>query len=206
MRAISLLLAAMRASTATPPGPAPGAAAGLFVSSDPTCAMDGVGSPTSPLCSLADALRATRNRSASEKTVVLRGGTHRLTEPLRLTAADSGLTLRAHPGEQPTVSGGVAVTGWASAAGGVWRAPLPAGLPFVPRQLYVNGARASRTVANATVLGAMNRTMGPQTFRSRGDARYAPPPPPTRQPRAHALPGRPSAGEALRAGTQWSTA
>eukprot|EP01045_Picozoa_sp_COSAG04_P041859 COSAG04_NODE_12938_length_627_cov_1.250000_1_plen_118_part_01 len=118
MRAISLLLAAMRASTATPPGPAPGAAAGLFVSSDPTCgrAIDGVGSPTSPLCSLADALRATRNRSASEKIVVLRGGTHRLTEPLRLTAAASGLTLRAHPGEQPTVSGGVAVTGWASAA------------------------------------------------------------------------------------------
>lgn len=197
MRAISLLLAAMGASTATPPEPA------LFVSSDPTC-IGGVGSPTSPLCSLADALRATRNRSASQKAIVLRGGTHRLTEPLRLTAADSGLTLRAHAAEQPTVSGGVAVTGWASAAGGVWRAPLPAGLPFVPRQLYVNGARASRTVANATVLGAMNRTMGPQTFRSRGDARYAPA---SRSTAARPpLPGRLSASEASRAGTQWSTA
>src|SRR5262245_55763489 len=53
----------------------------------------------------------------SPVTVLVRGGTHRLTEPLLLTAEDSGtaacpVTWRAFPGETPVLSGGRRVTGW----------------------------------------------------------------------------------------------
>jgi hypothetical protein len=55
----------------------------------------------------------------TRRTVVLRGGTHRLASTLLLTPADSGLTIAAYPGEAPVISSGYALaTTWAPAAGG----------------------------------------------------------------------------------------
>src|SRR5687767_5487880 len=46
------------------------------------------------------------------KRVILRGGTHRITEPLVLTPSNSGLTIEGFPGEQPILSGGRRIEGW----------------------------------------------------------------------------------------------
>lgn len=121
------------------------------------------GSEQHPLASIGKAIATVRG--SADPTVVLGAGVFALNATLRLTAADSGLTLRAKEGERAVVSGGIAVPGWACsagggscAAGGIWVAPLPAaavGLLSSPRQLYVNGRRANRTSANATILGTM---------------------------------------------------
>ena len=64
------------------------------------------GSEDAPLRHLAFAVAAARGLPAPA-TIVLRGGPpHRLNETLELTAADSGLSIVAFPGERPVVSGG----------------------------------------------------------------------------------------------------
>ncbi|WP_433538476.1 RICIN domain-containing protein [Micromonospora sp. CA-249363] len=103
-------------------------------------------------CSLAGAQAAVRtlNSSMSGDIVVeLADGVYRLTSPLRLTAADSGtggyqVIWRAAASARPTISGARAVTGWSLVDSGknIWRASVPAGLDS--RQLYVNGAIATR--------------------------------------------------------------
>lgn len=83
-------------------------------------------------------------------TVILRGGTYRLEEPLRFTPRDSGseenpITYRAAEGEKPILSGGMTVEGWTK-KGNVWQARVPevrAGDLYF-RQLFVNGTRAIR--------------------------------------------------------------
>ena len=151
----------------------------VYVGHSPACSDSGGGTEAAPLCSISAGLAKARG---AEKHVVLRAGTFTLTEALRLTAADSGLTLRAADGERVVVSGGTQITGWAeSAVKGVWTAPVPASCSCVkggacgpsscmayssPRQLYVNGRRANRTQANAsTLLGWMDvtTTAPPQT-------------------------------------------
>ena len=62
-------------------------------------------------------------------TVLLRGGTYFLTEPLILKAEDSGtkdfpIIYRAYPEEQPIISGGQKITDWQQ-QGNLWRANLP---------------------------------------------------------------------------------
>ena len=62
-------------------------------------------------------------------TVLLRGGTYFLTEPLTLKAEDSGtenfpITYTAYPGEQPIISGGQKITDWQQ-QGNFWTANLP---------------------------------------------------------------------------------
>ena len=63
-----------------------------------------------------DAVRAREDRSAP-MTVLLRGGTYFLEEPLRFEPADSGtadapITWAAYPGELPVLSAGQRVGGW----------------------------------------------------------------------------------------------
>ncbi len=63
--------------------------------------------------------------------VLLSEGTHYLSQPLVLTPEDSGtaecpITWRAAEGAQPTISGGVPITGWRRQADGLWAADLPA--------------------------------------------------------------------------------
>lgn len=81
--------------------------------------------------------------------MVLGGGTYRLKEPLKLSAADSGtaahpVVFRANDGERPVVSGGVRIPGsawslWNKEAN-IWRAPVGSST----RELYVNGERETR--------------------------------------------------------------
>jgi len=59
----------------------------------------------------ARAAKAVQADPASPAQIVLRGGTHVLTRPVDLTAADSGLTIANYPGEEPVVSLGVALSG-----------------------------------------------------------------------------------------------
>ncbi|MFJ8958354.1 RICIN domain-containing protein [Lentzea sp. NPDC102401] len=103
-------------------------------------------------CSLTGAQAAVRslNTSMSGDIVVeLADGTYRLTAPFRLTAADSGgngyrVRWQAAPSARPVISGARAVTGWSLADAGknIWRASVAAGTES--RQLYVNGAVATR--------------------------------------------------------------
>lgn len=84
-------------------------------------------------------------RAKKQRTIFLAGGTFRLTQPLRLTQQDSGISFVALNATRPVVSGGVQVTGWklADPKRNLWQAPAPAAL-VNSRQLYVNGVRAQR--------------------------------------------------------------
>jgi hypothetical protein len=84
--------------------------------------------------------------------VQVRGGTYRMTEPLALTAGDSGtedcpITYKAYPGERPVLSGGVLITGWKPYKGRIVCVELPevrAGLWWF-RQLFYNDKRMVRS-------------------------------------------------------------
>ena len=78
------------------------------------------------------------------------GGTYRVSEPVVFTAEDSGsetapITYAAAPGQQPVISGGVAITGWKKEAiGPTWTATVPGVKEgkWYFRSLFVNGRRA----------------------------------------------------------------
>ena len=79
--------------------------------------------------------------------VRLAAGTYVRTAPLVFTELDSGrnghtVTWSAEPGERVELSGGVEITGWRPAGNGRWVATVPVTVR-TPRQLYVNGLRAS---------------------------------------------------------------
>lgn len=78
--------------------------------------------------------------------VFLRGGTHYLTEPLVLTAQDSGtptapVVYQAYPDEQPVISGGVRLEklDWQPYRDGILQAKVPEGLRT--EEIFVNGER-----------------------------------------------------------------
>ena len=111
------------------------------------------GTKALPFATLGGAQQAVRAFLASHPrrnvVVNVRGGTYRLTEPLRFTSEDSpgkpGRVLyRAVPGETSVISGAVAVSGWATYQGRIQSADLSAIAPKRTRQLYVNGQRAVR--------------------------------------------------------------
>ncbi|HUB23867.1 MAG TPA: fibronectin type III domain-containing protein [Tepidisphaeraceae bacterium] len=128
------------------------AAADIYVS--PTGDDANPGTADKPIRTLAHARDLVRNLNQNmtgDVTVELAGGVYRLSEPLQLTAADSGsnghnVIYAAHAGDQVVISGGVAITGWKQidAAKNLWSAPAPDGLVNT-RQMYVNGVRAWRT-------------------------------------------------------------
>ncbi|GIF74480.1 RICIN domain-containing protein [Asanoa siamensis] len=103
-------------------------------------------------CSLPAAqsrVRSLAGAMTGDIVVQLAGGTYRLATPLRFSAADSGsngytVTWQAAPAAQPVISGARAVTGWTLADQGrnIWRANVGAGIDS--RQLYVDGALATR--------------------------------------------------------------
>lgn len=111
-----------------------------------------VGDEANPFLTLGharDVIRASADRGVKPITVFIKGGTYRLTEPLELTAQDSGasgaeVVYRAAPGESVVISGAEAIDGWSlhDAARNIWAAPVSTDL--MPRQLYVNGQRATR--------------------------------------------------------------
>jgi hypothetical protein len=97
----------------------------------------------------AQALVRTVNQGmTADVTVYLENGFYRMTSPLTLTPADSG--MNGHnvvwtnaPDARPVLAGSVQITGWAPMSSGspIWVAQAPKGLQT--RQLYVNGVRAA---------------------------------------------------------------
>jgi len=96
-----------------------------------------------------DAVRENESRGRCPINVIIRGGTYRLNEPLTFDAGDSGVegapvTYQAAPGETAVISGAEQVSGWTlhDEAAGIWKAQVAT--DTMPRQLYVNGTRATR--------------------------------------------------------------
>jgi len=148
-------------------GVLPMSAAEIWVS--PDGADTNPGTRELPLASSALALRKGRElRRVNDPSIsdgvriVLRGGEYSLSEPLRVFPEDSGTatsptTLTAASGENPILSGGVALGGWqlltegvpglpAVAKGKIWKTELPVfnGRRLEFRQLWVDGHKATR--------------------------------------------------------------
>ncbi|TXS43612.1 right-handed parallel beta-helix repeat-containing protein [Streptomyces sp. OR43] len=88
-----------------------------------------------------------RTVTGRDVRVLLEDGTYRLDAPLKLGAADSGVTWTAAPGARPVLSGGQDITGWRQNDDGTWSAGVPEGV--TPRQLFVDGTRATRARGEA---------------------------------------------------------
>ncbi|MFI6965797.1 right-handed parallel beta-helix repeat-containing protein [Streptomyces sp. NPDC050255] len=97
-----------------------------------------------------------RTVAGREVRVLLKDGTYRLDEPLKLGAADSGVTWAAAPGARPVLSGGQDITGWRQNADGTWSARVPEGV--TPRQLFVDGRRATRARGEACAAATCDAT------------------------------------------------
>lgn len=100
------------------------------------------GSRDEPFATLERARDAAR-ASGEAGEIVLRGGIYHLTQALKLTAADSGLTLRAEEGETPVLSGGRAISGWKPYRDKILVAKMPDWKPgdYRPCQLFYKGQR-----------------------------------------------------------------
>jgi len=90
-----------------------------------------------------------RSNARADVTVLLGEGTYRLEAPLSFRRGDGGLgghavTWKAAPGAHPTISGGMAVTGFKpyDAERRIWVADVPKGLDT--RQVWVDGTLAER--------------------------------------------------------------
>jgi hypothetical protein len=128
-----------------------------------------------PLATLPGALktaRAARQNAALTAdgiTILLRGGTYELREPIVLTPDDCAsssnrpLTIASYSNEVPVLSGGQRVTGWKPVAGqsGLWQAEVPAVRegPWLFHSLFANGQRLQRA-----------RTPNQGFFRIQGDS------------------------------------
>lgn len=111
---------------------------------------NGDGSSTRPFNTLTAGRNEARTRASSmssDITIHLAAGTYDLTEPLTLSAQDSGqhghkIVWVGSQNGASVISGGVTISGWQPPkdGSGIWTADVPAGLQT--RQLYVDGTRA----------------------------------------------------------------
>ncbi len=114
----------------------------FFVAPDAPGSGDGSRErPFATLEAARDAARAERGKTDAPVIVNLLGGIHRRTGTFRLEAQDSGrpdapTIYRSAPGEQATLSGGEAVTGWMPTGDGVFEAHVG---PTLFRQVYFDG-------------------------------------------------------------------
>lgn len=135
---------------------APGARS-LYVSPDGRGSSCTVARPCTP-----EAARdLARTETGRDVRVLLKDGTYKRDEPLRLGAADSGknghtVTWTAAPGAHPVLSGGQDITGWHRNGDGTWSAGVPAGV--TPRQLFVDGSRATRARGEACAASICDAT------------------------------------------------
>jgi hypothetical protein len=117
-----------------------------------------IGTRNKPVATLQKAqslVRKLNDDMQADIVVNITDGTYRLTEPLVLTAEDSGsnghrVIWQAAQKAHPVVSGGQQITGWqvADESTGIWSAPVPADAST--RQLYVAGALAPRARTQVT--------------------------------------------------------
>ncbi|NLG50895.1 MAG: hypothetical protein GX552_12380, partial [Chloroflexi bacterium] len=114
----------------------------------------GTDGPLATLAGARDAIRAMppKERVGHPITVLLRGGTYFLSEPVVFTAQDSGtfaapITYAAYPGETPIISGGKLIHGdWRPYQGDIMVCSVPAAAngQWVFRRLAVNGKVKNR--------------------------------------------------------------
>ncbi|WP_327271525.1 right-handed parallel beta-helix repeat-containing protein [Streptomyces sp. NBC_01224] len=102
-----------------------------------------------------------RTETGRDVRVLLKNGTYKRDEPLKLGAADSGkdghtVTWTAAPGARPVLSGGQHITGWRQNPDGTWTADVPAGV--TPRQLFIDGRRATRARGAACAASTCDAT------------------------------------------------
>ena len=96
------------------------------------------GSLTHPIRSLDRAIALCR--SLGKSTILLRAGTYELTQPLRITAADSPLRIANYPQEAPILSGGTRLQlEWRPFRDGIFQAAVPSGT--TTDQLFINNRR-----------------------------------------------------------------
>lgn len=129
---------------------------------------------TAAFCSLAGAADWVSRRNANQQQeanrqplgeqeataeVCLHPGLHTVRQPIRLNGSHSGsrwtTCTSAVPGARATISGGLSIPAatWQREAAGLWSAILPAAARVRHlRTLWVGGARANRTVLNASML------------------------------------------------------
>ncbi|HVU50928.1 MAG TPA: right-handed parallel beta-helix repeat-containing protein, partial [Polyangia bacterium] len=110
------------------------------------------GTITSPVQTLQKAQQLVRSLNAAmtaDITVTLADGYYRMASPLTLDATDSGrnghsVVWKAAAGARPVLMGSKRISGWSQVSGSsnVWVAQGPSGIQT--RQLYVDGARATR--------------------------------------------------------------
>ncbi len=109
--------------------------------------------PFATLTAARDAIRALKADGGLQQPVevLVREGTYYLSEPLHLSAEDSGsldcpITYKAFPGEQPILSGGKVITGWHPYEGQIMCAELPEAKEgkWKFKQLFFNGQRQIR--------------------------------------------------------------
>lgn len=120
---------------------------------------DNTGTGAQPFKTLArarDAVRAINNNMGDDIHVIIRGGTYRLTTPVRFTPEDSAsngfrIFYKAYPGETPVFSGAVAITDWSRHDDRLFKATLNRSSKL--RNLYVNDRRALMTSKRITSLG-----------------------------------------------------
>lgn len=120
----------------------------------PTGSDVATGDASNPFLTIARARNAIRESTAVNgcaPRVTIKGGTYRLSEPLTFTSQDSGtakllVVYQAASGETPIISGAVQVSGWTLLDAGlnIWQAQTAVTTDTMPRQLYVNGVRATR--------------------------------------------------------------
>ena len=114
----------------------------------------GTDGPFATITAARDAVRIKRQRRGIRQpvTIVLRGGTYFLTEPLVFTPEDSGtaefpVTYAAYQDETPIISGGQLITGWKEVTldgKQLWSADISSVEGEWFRQLWVNGQRRTR--------------------------------------------------------------
>jgi len=108
--------------------------------------------PFATLARVQDAIREKIKAGlAADITVLIRGGTYELKEPLVFGPEDSGtekfsIAYTAAPGEKPVISGGRKITGWKKGEGEVWITEVPGVKEgkWYFHQLWVNGQRVIR--------------------------------------------------------------
>ena len=157
----------------------------IYVS--PTGRNGNPGTAQQPIRTLHHARNIVRRMNHSMRgniVVQLAAGTYRLSRPLVLTAADSGLNgcniiYRAARGARVVISGGVRISGWhvVNSTQDLWAAPVPRTLQNT-RQLYINGQRAFRTrgrlpaAVHTTATGYICNSAVMSTWRNQRDIEF----------------------------------
>ncbi|MBD3344096.1 MAG: hypothetical protein GF401_03435 [Chitinivibrionales bacterium] len=116
------------------------------------------GAPFKTIGRAKTAVASANQNMTGDIIVYLRGGQYYLTETLGFDGNDGGnnghnVIYHAFPGEVPVISGGVRVTEWTDAGGGIWEASLAIDKKI--RHMWVNGVRAEKARSGTKYTGTL---------------------------------------------------